>query len=276
MLAALRRHWPEYLMEAFGLGLFLASAGAFAVLLFHPGSPVPHAVPDADVRRVFMGLAMGLTAIVNIYSPWGRRSGAHLNPATTLAFWRLGKVARADAAWYVLAQFVGGTAGAVLTARALRDVFLDPPVSAVATVPGPLGVGVAFLAELAISFVLLSVVLRLGGVRYTGLVVGAMVTLYIAVEDPLSGMSMNPARTFASAAVGGRWMALWVYFLAPPLGMLLAAEVHLWRAGRAAGCAKFYHAPDVRCIFCGYRPPGRVSARSTRTGVAVESLETSR
>jgi aquaporin Z len=258
MLAALRRHWPEYLMEAFGLGLFMASAGAFAVLLFHPGSPVPSAIPDADIRRVLMGLAMGLTAVVNIYSPWGRRSGAHLNPAATLAFWRLRKVARADAAWYVVAQFVGGLVGATLTAFALREVFVEPPVSAVATVPGPLGAGVAFLAELVISFVLLSVVLRLGGARYTGLVVGAMVALYIAVEDPLSGMSMNPARTFASAAVGGRWTALWVYFLAPPLGMLLAAEVHLRRAGRATGCAKLYHAADVRCIFCGYRPPAPV------------------
>jgi aquaporin Z len=255
MLAALRRHWPEYLMEAFGLGLFLASAGAFAVLLFHPESPVLSALPDPDARRVLMGLAMGLTAVVNIYSPWGRRSGAHLNPATTLTFWRLGKVTRSDAVWYAIAQFTGGTVGAALTAWALRDVFLDPPVSAVATVPGPLGVGVAFLAELVISFVLLSVVLRLGGVRYTGLVVGAMVALYIAVEDPLSGMSMNPARTFASALVGGRWTALWIYFLAPPLGMLLAAEVYLWRSGRAGGCAKLYHAADVRCIFCGYRPP---------------------
>ncbi|HVK09113.1 MAG TPA: aquaporin [Gemmataceae bacterium] len=258
MLAALRRHWPEYLMEAFGLGLFMASAGAFAVLLFHPDSPVASTIPDADVRRVLMGLAMGVTAVVNIYSPWGRRSGAHLNPATTLTFWRLGKVTPADAGWYAIAQFAGGTAGAALTAVVLRELFMEPPVSAIATVPGPPGVGVAFLAELAISFVLLTVVLRLGGARVTGLVVGALVAAYIAVEAPLSGMSMNPARTFASAAVGGQWTALWVYFLAPPLGMLLAAEVYLCRTGRATGCAKFYHATDVRCIFCGYRPPAQV------------------
>jgi aquaporin Z len=254
MLAALRRHWPEYLMEAFGLGLFMASAGAFAVLLFHPESPVPSAVPDADVRRALMGLAMGLTAIVNIYSPWGRRSGAHLNPATTLTFWRLGKVTGADAAWYVVAQFAGGLAGAAVTALALREVFVEPPVSAVVTVPGPLGAGVAFVAESAISFVLLSVVLRLGGARCTGLVVGAIVSLYIAAEAPLSGMSMNPARTFGSAAVGDVWSAVWLYFVAPPLGMMLAAEGHLWRVGRATGCAKLYHAADVRCIFCGYQP----------------------
>jgi len=201
MLAALRRHWPEYLMEAFGLGLFLASAGAFAVLLFHPGSPVPAAVPNEDVRRALMGVAMGLTAGVNIYSPWGRRSGAHLNPATTLTFWRLGKVTRADAVWYALAQFIGGAAGAGATAVALHEVFLDPPVSAVTTVPGPLGVGVAFAAEVVLTFVLISVVLRLINAPrlapYTGLIVGGMLALYITVEAPLSGMSMNPARTFA-------------------------------------------------------------------------------
>jgi aquaporin Z len=81
-----RGHLPEYLMEALGLGLFMASAGAFATLLFHSASPVPAAVPDPLARRALMGLAMGLTAVGNIYSPWGQRSGAPLNPATTLTF----------------------------------------------------------------------------------------------------------------------------------------------------------------------------------------------
>src|SRR5262245_11232212 len=101
MLAALRAHWPEYLVEAAGLGLFMISAGAFGTLLGHPGSPVVQAVPGDTARRVLVGLAMGLTAVCLIRSPWGQRSGAHFNPATTLTFWRLGKVAPADAAFYM-------------------------------------------------------------------------------------------------------------------------------------------------------------------------------
>jgi aquaporin Z len=90
--ARLRAHLPEYLMEAAGLGLFMVSAGVFATLLEYPGSPVHRAVADPDLRRWLMGVAMGATAIAIVHSPWGRQSGAHLNPAVTLAFWRLGGV----------------------------------------------------------------------------------------------------------------------------------------------------------------------------------------
>lgn len=86
---ALREHWPEYLMEAWGLGTFMVSAGLFATLLEYPGSPVREAIENADLRRGLMGLAMGLTAIAIIYSPWSKQSGAHINPVVTLTFWRL-------------------------------------------------------------------------------------------------------------------------------------------------------------------------------------------
>jgi aquaporin Z len=109
MREALRGHWPEYLMEAAGLGLFMISACLFGTLLGHPGSPAVRALPDPFFRRVLMGLAMGLTAACLIYSPWGQRSGAHFNPATTLTFWRLGKVASADAGFYALAQALGAS-----------------------------------------------------------------------------------------------------------------------------------------------------------------------
>lgn len=127
------------------------------------------------------------------------------------------------------------------------------------TAPGPDGVGVAFAAEWALAFVLMLVVLavnnsrRIG--RFTGLVVGATVAVYITAEAPLSGMSMNPARSFASAAVSGVWTHLWVYFVAPPLGMLSAAQLFVWARGRlAVRCAKMDHDERVRCIFCGHRP----------------------
>src|SRR5712691_12940037 len=72
--AALATHWPEYLMEAAGLGIFMLAACAFGVLLEHPMSPVNEMIENPFVRRVLMGIAMGLTAIGIVYSPWGRRS----------------------------------------------------------------------------------------------------------------------------------------------------------------------------------------------------------
>lgn len=252
-----RVHWPEALMEALGLGLFMVSAGLFGTLLEFPGSPVHQALPSAFGRRALMGVAMGLTAIGLVYSPWGRRSGAHINPAFTLTFLRLGRVRAGDAAAYVAAQFAGGLAGTLLVAALLGDAFLAPPVTAVATLPGPAGLAVAFACEAAISCALVLLVLTLGRSqrlgRYTGLFVGAALFLYIAFEAPLSGMSMNPARSLASAIPAQSWQGLWIYFVAPLAGMLLASEVHIRIArSKRAGCAKLAHA--LPCIFCGGTP----------------------
>ena len=254
MRTALRAHWPEYLMEAAGLGVFMISACVFGTLLGHPGSPVVQAVPDALARRVLMGLAMGLTAVGLICSPWGKRSGAHFNPATTLTFWRLGKVAPADAAFYMLAQALGGLAGISVVAITFGALAAHPSVQYVATVPGAGGVAAAFLAEAIITFALISVVLRVsntaGLARFTPLFVGALVATYIIIEAPISGMSMNPARSLASAWPARTWESLWIYVLAPPLGMLLAAEVYARRRGLAAVfCAKLHHDNAHRCIF---------------------------
>src|SRR5262249_42956013 len=114
---AVTSHWPEYLMEAAGLGLFMISACGFVLLLEHPASSVRHALDDAWLRRALIGLAMGLTAIVLIYSPLGKRSGAHLNPSVTLTFLRLGKIAPWDAAFYIAAQFIGATFGVLVVAK---------------------------------------------------------------------------------------------------------------------------------------------------------------
>ena len=110
-LGSLADHWPEYLIEAAGLGLFLLSASAFAALCEHPASSVHQAVADPAARRFLLGLAIGLTAISIIYSPWGKRSGAHLNPAVTFTFFRLGKIAAWDAVFYIVAQFAGAALG---------------------------------------------------------------------------------------------------------------------------------------------------------------------
>ncbi|HMP78279.1 MAG TPA: aquaporin [Pirellulaceae bacterium] len=253
------RHWPEFLIEAASLGTFMFSACMFGVLLFSPDSPTVQWIPNAEMRRALMGLAMGLTAIGIIYSPWGKRSGAHMNPAVTLTFLRLGKVSFTDFAFYSLAHVLGALSGVLLASLFATKWITQPEVNYVATVPGPGGALVAAVSEFVIAFILMSVVLLVSNQprweRMTGLCAGGLVALYIYVEAPLSGMSMNPARSLASAIPSGTWTSFWVYVVVPPLAMLSAAQFHVWiRGPRAVHCAKLHHENNQRCIFCG-KPP---------------------
>src|SRR5205814_1703316 len=128
------------------------------------------------IRRGLMGLTMALTAVGIIYSPWGQRSGAHMNPSITLTYFRLGKVRPNDLAGYLVAQFTGGILGIAAVTLAFYGFVSDPAVSFVKTVPGPGGDAVAFLAECTISFVLMLTVLFVSNhprlSRWTGVCAG--------------------------------------------------------------------------------------------------------
>jgi aquaporin Z len=253
-------------MEVAGLGLFMVSAATMTSLLEHPASPMRAILTDPTMRRAAMGAAMGLTAAALIYSPWGRRSGAHNNPAVTLTFFRLGKISGRDALAYIAAQFAGGTAGVAVAAMVLRPWIAHPSVNYVATIPGPHGPGIAFAAEALISFVMMLVVLTVSShsraSRFTGVLAALLIACFITVEAPLSGMSMNPARTLGPDLVGDMFHGVWIYFVAPPLGMLAAAEVvtRLPRH-RSIRCAKFYH-DSGHCIFgCGAQATTHTESR---------------
>jgi aquaporin Z len=246
-------HWCEYAIEAMLLGCFMFSACTVTALLEHPSSPLRAALPDVLTRRALIGLAMGMTAVALIYSPWGRRSGAHFNPSVTLAYLRLGKIDPRDALAYVVAQCAGGVLGVLLASLLLGMVVAHPAVRFAATLPGPHGVAVAFTAEWLMSFGLMTAVLLVANSRLaplTGLLCGALVATYITLEAPLSGMSMNPARSLASALFAGHWSSFWIYVAAPPLGMLAAAECYLrLRGAERVGCAKLRHDRGGSCIF---------------------------
>jgi aquaporin Z len=249
-----RIRWAEYAIEAAGLGAFMVSALAVTALVQHPASTLHQTVASPTARRGLIGVAMGLTAAALIYSPWGQRSGAHLNPSVTLSYLRLGKIKARDAAAYVLAQFAGGAAGIAAGAMLLARVAQDPSVNYVVTTPGANGWAAAFGGELAISFGMMSAILAASNTpraaRFTGALAACLIAVYITVEAPLSGMSMNPARSLGPALASGNLRGLWIYFVAPPLGMLLAAEVYVRRHGQAAiRCAKLHHPSTGSCHF---------------------------
>lgn len=239
-------------MEAFGLGIFMVSACGFGVLLFHSDSYL--AGSDHSVRNILMGVAMGATAIAIFKSPWGKRSGAHINPAVTLTFYRLGKIAGIDAVFYSFAQFIGASIGVLVSWLILGDRLTAGEINFVTTIPGMWGQAAAFAGEFVIAFVMMTMVLNVGShvslKRFTPYFAGFLVALYVAIESPISGMSMNPARTFGSAVFANTWRGWWIYFTAPTLAMLTAAEVYIRTRGwRKVLCSKLDPSGPARCNF---------------------------
>ncbi|PZR77628.1 MAG: hypothetical protein DLM52_04105, partial [Chthoniobacterales bacterium] len=212
---ALTNHWPRYLMEGAELGIFMIVALWFTIALEYPPSPIHKAIGSPLLRRSILGLAIGVTVAILIYSPWGMQSGAHFNPSVTLAFLYQHRIQPWDAFFYVVAQFVGGWLGVVLAALPFRKASRHPKVNFVVTVPGPRGVLVAFAAEFIISFALLSALMIAMHHRtlkpWLGIFAGLLLLVYITFEAPFSGMSLNPARTIASALPARNWKAIWIY-----------------------------------------------------------------
>ena len=227
-LRALSLHWREFLIEGWALGMFMICASVVTTWLECPGAPLNRCIGSAAVRLGLIGLCMGGTAMALIYSRWGRRSGAHMNPSVTLAFLSLGRIAPINALYYVAAQFIGGYLGVLSSWALLGPPFTHPPVHFIVTVPGPGGPWLAFAAEFAISFVMMFAILMISNEvrwsRYTGVAAGALIGGYVFFESPLSGFSMNPARTFASAFPAHDWSGSWIYFTAPVIAMWSAAR----------------------------------------------------
>ena len=256
-------HWPLYIFEGAELALFMISACVFSIILFDPSSPVQNIFPDPVMRRLLMGASMGVTATLIIRSSIGKRSGAHFNPAITLTYLRLGKISPPDAFFYVLSQFIGGVIGVGASALFLSPALSNPSVMYAETVPGKYGTGAAFAAETFMAALLMGVVLwasnRPSIASRTSYIVGILITFYVLLFAPISGFSINPARTTASAVFAHVWTAIWIYFSAPLLGMLFSAEVYVRSQGRdRILCAKLH--PDTAyecpflCHYPGHRP----------------------
>lgn len=278
-VATVKVQWQLYFIGAGGLGVFMLIAVLADAGLEGNTSLIPSLVTSALLRRLLMGLAMGATAICLIYSPWGACSGAHFNPALTLTFACLGKIGRTDAFMYMLAQFIGGTLGVILAARLAGTPVQTSPVNYAVTVRGAAGVAVAFAMEVLISAILMGTTLvatnhpRL--MRLTGLFCGMLIVAFVAFEAPYSGMSMNPARTVASSLPSGIWTAAWLYWIAPPLGMALAALAYrAFAKHKLIACAKLNHDTHHPCPFnCHFKAHG-IHVPSLMHGVLVNNRST--
>jgi aquaporin Z len=240
-------------MDGALLGLFMVSACFFVALFEHPSSPARQLLASDLGRRALVGVAMGLTAVALIYSPWGKRSGAFMNPAMTFCFMRLGKLTPRDTLGYVVAQVLGGTLGVATCAILFPEWVGHPAVNYVVTAPGEYGGAAAWLGELAIACLMMTVVMTVNRVPHlaphTGLFAATLVALFITFEAPLSGMSLNPARSFASAVIAHSFRGFWIYLTAPVSGMLLGVELQRQLGARHSRlCGKLNHSETIACF----------------------------
>lgn len=218
--------WRVYAIEGALLASFMVSASAFTILVEHPRGWLSGVIADPLARRFLVGCAMGVTAAVLIYSQWGLRTGSHMNPAVTLALSHLRGMPTRDVLGYIAGQFAGGVAGMAIAAVLFGPSLSHASVNWVVTRPGPGGVAAAAFAEALMTFLLMTVVLRLSNhprwAPRTGVVSAMLLAAFITLEAPLSGMSLNPARTLGPALFARDFTAIWIYFIAPIAGMWLA------------------------------------------------------
>jgi aquaporin Z len=253
-------HWPEYGAELLETA-FLLFAGVSAVVFdFGTGSPLAHVLPDKSVRLLITGLLFAGSGSLVAISPLGKLSGGHINPAVTLAFWVQGKMHHLDLGGYILGQVLGAIIGTLLVAFVWGGHAAS--VGYGTTVPGaayPLWI--VFLAEVSLTFLLVfSIFLFVSShrlMRWTPLMVWILVAVMVWLEAPISGTSLNPARSFGPALVSWIWNDHWLYWIAPPLGALLAVGAfRLLAIGeRDVLTGKLFHVPHYRSVFMNVSAP---------------------
>ncbi len=218
---------------------FVAEAiGTFALVFAGTGAIVVNDLGPDSVSHVGIALTFGLVVMAMIFAV-GDISGAHLNPAVTLGFWFARRLPTADIVPYVASQLVGA-----LTASVLVRLLLGPHRTLGATLPSG-STGQSFFLEIVLTFLLMFTILNVAtGAKekgaIAGLAIGAVVGFAALFGGPISGASMNPARSIAPALVSGQLQLLWVYLIAPALGSCIA--VVLCRCSRGSECCE---APTV-------------------------------
>ena len=214
--------------------------GTFALVFAGTGAITINDISGGTITHVGIALTFGLIVLAMIYTV-GDVSGAHLNPAVTVAFWVAGRFPAAAIASYLGAQFSGAVAASAL----LRFLFpAHPTLGATFPAGSP---AQSFVLEVVLTFILMLVILNVStGAKEKGITAGIAVGAVIALEamfaGPICGASMNPARSIAPAVVSGHLEHLWVYLAGPVLGAWLAVPA---------------------C--CGVREPGCCSASKPET-----------
>ncbi|MHB8611974.1 MAG: MIP/aquaporin family protein [Candidatus Dormibacteraceae bacterium] len=244
-------HWREWLAELAGTAMLMVGGLGAVTLDFGSHSPVAPLLPSHSARLLLTGALFAGTGSLIAISPLGRLSGAHLNPAVSLAFWLSQKMHHHDIAAYVLAQCVGASLGVMVLGLAWPDF---ASVGYGVTRPG---LSIAPVEALVIeagmaSLLVLTILLFVSSMRtahWTPLAVWLVVTLLVWQGAPLTGTSLNPARSLGPALAARDFRDLWIYIVGPTVGSILATVIVVGGAHLRPATAKLFHDPKYRSIF---------------------------
>ncbi|MBV9272417.1 MAG: aquaporin [Verrucomicrobia bacterium] len=255
----IKLNWSEYFAEAFGTAFNLFVGLSAGVVNFSSDLPVARLIPSNSLRLLLTGLVFAGSGSLFAISPLGKLSGAHINPSVSLAFFARGKMHPEDLAGYLGGQFLGGLAGAWLLVAfwGARAGNIHNGITA----PGAgYPIWFVFFTEFGMTLALVLAIFAFLSaeelMRWTPLMTWFLVAAMVWLAAPVSGTSLNPARSFGPSLVNWFWASQWLYWVAPPTGGLMAALLfHFLRGNRRLLTAKLFHAPDYRCIFKNVHVP---------------------
>ena len=195
--------------------------GTFVLIFAGTGAVMVNTLSNGAVTHLGISIVFGAVVTALIYS-LGHISGAHFNPAVTLAFWSSGFFRRSLVLPYIVAQVLGA-----ITASSLLRISLGMVGNLGATLPRNGDWLQALILETVLTFILMLVIFgsgldRRAPIGFAGIAIGLTVALEAACMGPITGASMNPARSIAPALVGGNWQHHWIYWIAPIAGAQLA------------------------------------------------------
>lgn len=249
-------HWAEWWCEFAGTALLVLGGLSAVTVDFGAGSFVPSLLPSVSSRLALTGTLFASCGSLVAVSPLGRRSGAHLNPAVTVAFWLRGHLHHHDLLGYVVAQCAGAIAGVWL----LKEIWAAMAASVHYGLTQPrvglspwAAAGIEAAMTAAMIFAIFMFVSSPRTARWTPLAVLFVVAVLVWQGAPYTGTSLNPARSLGPAVVTGDWRDYWVYVVGPLGGSVLAVAAFAL-VPRVTLTAKLFHDSRYRSVFSSHLP----------------------
>jgi len=257
--------WALYVSEAIGTALLVLVGLSLVIFMFGAGTPMARLIPSEGLRRVITGFLFGTTGACIALSLVGKVSGAHINPAVTLAFRLMGKLDLRTTLGYVGAQLVGAVVGSL---PLLLWGTMGKSVAFGATLPGSATtLSTALLGEVITTFTMVALLAVFLGFRkirpFTPAIFPPLYAIMVWIESPISGTSTNPARSLGPSVISGQWQGWWIYWIGPVAGMLVAVLACSFLAKRIEVAKLYYFDSDRDRLLRRMATPSTKSGRNS-------------